>query len=143
MFGKSEGLAFLGENGTLLLTRGGWEVIHEMTNSGRRFPYCYPCDEKSSTPSPRMESVEFRKSEGKGLYRHVGNMLECIKTRNMPNADIAIGSTVAKMCHIGNISCRLGRALKWNDSSSSFVQDREANALTKAYYREPWRLPKV
>jgi predicted dehydrogenase len=143
MFGKSEGLAFLGENGTLLLTRSGWEVIHEMTNSGRNFPYAYPCDEKPTTPAPRMESIAFKQGEGKGLYRHVGNMLECIKTRNTPNADIAIGSTVAKLCHVSNISSRLGRALNWDDSSSSFVNDSEANALTKAYYREPWKLPKV
>ena len=47
-----------------------------------------------------MEAVPFKKGEGKGLYNHVGNMLSCIKSRELPNADVAIGARVAKMAHL-------------------------------------------
>jgi len=126
LFDKKEGLAFYGENGTLVLTRAGWEVIPVKDNGG-----------------DRMEAVPFRKGEGKGLYKHVGNTLQCIKTRQLPAADVAIGAQVAKISHLANISCRLQRELKWDDANSTFIGDNEANSLAKAYYRAPWELPKL
>lgn len=70
-------------------------------------------------------------------------MLACVKDRKRPNADIEIGARVAKMSHLANISCRLNRGLVWDDAKSQFVKDNEANKLAKAYYRDPWKLPKV
>ncbi|MDR1668038.1 MAG: Gfo/Idh/MocA family oxidoreductase [Bacteroidales bacterium] len=141
-FDKGEGLAFFGENGTLILTRGGWEVRPENNNRGRNFPYCYPCDDAPSPATPRMEAVEWKKGEGKGLYKHVGNLLECIKSRQQPNCSIETGAQTAKLSHLANISCRLGKALAWNDSTNTF-DDKRANKLVKAYYRAPWKLPVV
>ncbi|MCD7936483.1 MAG: Gfo/Idh/MocA family oxidoreductase [Tannerellaceae bacterium] len=126
LFGKKEGLAFYGENGTLVLTRAGWEVMPVKERNGER-----------------MEAVPFQKGEGKGLYNHVGNTLACIKSRQLPAADVAIGAQVAKISHLANISCRLQRELKWDDANSLFIGDNEANALAKAYYRTPWELPKL
>lgn len=124
LYGRKEGLAFFGENGTLVLDRAGWEVIPEISNK-----------------IARMDAVPFKIGEGKGLYNHVGNMLECIKTRELPNADVAIGAKVAKMSHLANISSRVGRGLVWDDANSLFVNDPEATALVKAHYRDPWKLP--
>lgn len=124
LYGRKEGLAFFGENGTLVLDRAGWEVIPEVANK-----------------VARMEAVPFKKGEGKGLYNHVGNMLSCIKSRELPNADIAIGAKVAKMSHLANISSRVGRGLVWDDTNSLFVNDTEATAFVKAHYRDPWKLP--
>lgn len=124
LYGRKEGLAFFGENGTLVLDRAGWEVIPEISNK-----------------IARMDAVPFKKGEGKGLYNHVGNMLECIKTRELPNADVAIGAKVAKMSHLANISSRVGRGLVWDDANCLFVNDPEATALVKAHYRDPWKLP--
>ena len=98
-FDKKEGLAFFGENGTLVLTRAGWEVLPVIAGK-----------------EARMEAVPFKKGEGKGLYNHVGNFLSCIKSRELPHADIAIGARVAKMSHLANISCRLQREVRWDDT---------------------------
>ncbi len=125
-FDKKEGLAFFGENGTLVLTRAGWEVLPVMVGK-----------------EARMEAIPFKKGEGKGLYNHVGNFLSCIKSRELSNADIAIGARVAKMSHLANISCRLQREVRWDDANSLFVGDNEATALSKAYYRAPWELPEI
>ena len=40
---------------------------------------------------------------------HERNFMECIKSRKRPNADIEIGRLSTTICHLGNISCRLGR----------------------------------
>lgn len=143
LFDKKEGVAFFGENGTLILTRSGWEVRPEMNNNGRIFPYCYPCDNEKKASTPRMDAIKWKKGEGKGLYKHIGNMINCVKTRELPNADIAIGAKVAKLSHIANISSRLGRGLNWDVKANQFTNDPEANALCKAYYRSPWVLPTI
>ena len=126
LYNRKEGLAFYGENGTMVLDRAGWEVIPVVSEN-----------------VARMEAVPFKKGEGKGLYNHVGNMLSCIKSRELPNADVAIGSRVAKMAHLANISCRVQREVHWDDKNNLFVGDNEATALSKAYYRAPWELPKL
>ncbi|MDR2497072.1 MAG: Gfo/Idh/MocA family oxidoreductase [Tannerellaceae bacterium] len=126
LFDKKEGLAFYGENGTLLLTRAGWEVIPVTAGN-----------------APRMEAIPFRKGEGKGLYRHVGDFLSCIKSRNLPAADIAIGAKVAIMSHLANISCRVGREVSWDSGASRISGDTQAESLSQALYRSPWALPKI
>jgi predicted dehydrogenase len=127
LYDKREGLAFYGENGTLILTRDDWEVIPVVVNN-----------------VPRMEApVPFKRNEWKGPYNHVGNFLSCIKSRQLPACDIEIGSRVAILSHLGNISCRLQREVRWDNANSRFINDDEANALAKAYYRAPWELPKL
>ncbi|HAC74045.1 MAG TPA: oxidoreductase, partial [Porphyromonadaceae bacterium] len=106
------------------------------------FPYCYPCDNERKPNTPRMEAVEKKTGGGKGLYLHAGNMLECMRSRQLPNADIAIGAEVAKLSHMANISCRVGSALNWDNETGTF-DNPEANRLAKAHYREPWKLPKL
>ena len=124
LYNRKEGLAFFGEKGTMVLDRAGWEVLPEVAND-----------------TPRMEAVPFKKGEGKGLYNHVGNFLSCIKSRELPHADVAIGARVAKMAHLANISCRVQREVRWDDANHCFIGDEEATALAKAYYRAPWTLP--
>jgi len=126
LFDKKEGLAFYGENGTMLLTRAGWEVIP--VRSGN---------------ADRMEAIPFKVGEGKGLYNHVGNFLDCMISRKRPAGDVEIGARVAKMSHFANISCRLKREVHWDETSHTFINDDEANRLAKAYYRAPWILPKI
>lgn len=142
LFNLREGVAFYGENGTLILTRRGWEVMPEQAVNSRNFPYCYPCDNEHKPNTPRMEPVEMHLGQNQGLHLHVGNMLDCIRTRNLPNADIAIGAEVAKLSHMANISSRVGQGLKWDNVTGTF-DNLEANRLIKAYYRDPWKLPVV
>lgn len=142
LYGQREGVAFLGENGTLILTRSGWEVVPEQQVNSRNFPYCYPCDDERKPSTPRMEAIEKRKGSGKGLYLHVGNMLDCMRSRELPNADVAIGAEVAKLSHMANISCRVGTGLNWDNETGTF-DNLEANRLIKANYRAPWELPRL
>ena len=63
---------------------------------------------------------------------HMANFLRAVKSRNVKelNADVQIGVTSADLCHLANISYRLKRSLKFDNSSNyRFVNDSEANAL--------------
>ena len=126
-YGRTHGVGFVGNLGTLVVDRGGWEVIPEVKNN-----------------KPEMERIELQKSSGKGLDLHMKNFIECIKDRSLtPNASIAIGANTAKVCHLGNISFKTGRRLYWDNDKSQFINDKEANSYLTPVYRKPWELPKV
>ena len=122
---RNHGLGFVGENGTLVVDRGGWEVIPERVGGNER-----------------MEPVALQKAYGEGgLNLHVKNHLACIKDRNFNcNASIQIGAHIAKFAHLGNIAYRTGKKLSWDGKT---VHDAEADTYLCKTYREPWKLPKV
>jgi hypothetical protein len=44
------------------------------------------------------------------------------------------------MCHLGNISTRLGRTLAWDPAQERITGDSEANQWLMKPYRAPWKL---
>jgi len=127
-YGRGHGVAFVGEHGTLVVDRQGWEVIPETRGFGVK---------------EGLKAVPLQKSTGQGLNLHVANFIDCIKTRKKPNCDIEIGAHIARFAHLGNISYRLGRRLYWDGENQQFVNDTEADAFAKVNYRVPWVIPKM
>ena len=76
-----------------------------------------------------------------GQKEHVGNFVDCIRSRAKPNADVEIGYLSTALCHLGNIAYRLRRTLKFDAIRQSFLDDSEANALLGRTYRPPFVLP--
>ena len=58
---------------------------------------------------------------------HLQNWLDCIKTRKKPVADVEIGHRSISVCHLANITRRVGRPLKWDPAKETFLGDEEAN----------------
>ena len=71
---------------------------------------------------------------------HFQNWVECIKSREKPIADVAIGHRSATVCHLGNIAVRTGRVLQWDAMRESIQGDDESQAMLSRPYREPWKL---
>ena len=71
---------------------------------------------------------------------HFQNWVDCIKSREKPIADVAIGHRSATVCHLGNIAVRTGRKLLWNAEREFIQGDDEAQAMLSRPYREPWEL---
>ena len=74
---------------------------------------------------------------------HVENWIECIKTRQKPNADVEIGHRSATVCHLGNIARWTNRKLTWDPVKETFPDDAEANDLLDRTRRKPWLLPET
>lgn len=72
--------------------------------------------------------------------QHIRNFLDCVKSRERPNADVEIGHRTAVFCHLGNIATRLGRSLQWDGAKERFEADEEANRSLSKPYRSPWTL---
>jgi predicted dehydrogenase len=125
-YGRSHGVGFVGNEGTLVVDRGGWEVIPEPKGG-----------------NPTLERVELQKGDGKGLENHMKNFIAGIKDSTALNCPIDIAAGVARTCHLGNIAFKTGRRLYWDALSGKFINDNEANELLTPVYRKPWKLPVV
>ena len=78
------------------------------------------------------------------LYKsddHMQNWFDCIKSRRRPVADVAIGHSSTTLCHLANISMRVGRRLKFDRASERFIGDAEANTYLTKEYRKGYELP--
>lgn len=131
-YGRNHGVAFIGNNGTLVVDRGGWEVMPEVERINWR-PDRY-----------KMQHVPAQSRSGSGgLDEHTLNFVECMKSREQPACDVAIGANTAVVAHMGNIAFKTGRKVYWDEASRSFVNDDEANKLMSVTYRGPWKLPEI
>lgn len=122
-YGKDHGISYIGNNGTLVLWRGGWEVIP---------------DER------RMEATPVQPNKGSGLDLHTVNFIQAVKSRNFSalTCPIEAGANVALVCQMGNISYKTGSKVSWDTSKGKFNEDK-ANALMAAKYNNGYKVPKV
>jgi predicted dehydrogenase len=74
---------------------------------------------------------------------HFENFFECMRSRRSENlrAQIEEGHFSTTLCHLGNISYRVGRSVKFDGATERFVGDDEADKLLSRTYRGPYSLP--
>ncbi len=79
-----------------------------------------------------------KRVKGLDVSAHARNFFDCVKSRKPPvcNSSVMRHSHVA--CHAAAISWILGRTLKLDPKTETFVNDREANGLKSRPERDPW-----
>jgi predicted dehydrogenase len=127
--GMGHGVIFQGNNGALLVSRGGWQVIPEK-------------EMKENERVDKMPEMPWTKGE-QSLDEHVVNFLHTIKNGGKPNCPVEVGKQVAMVSHMGNIAHRIGERLVWDDASSKFSNSEKANSLLIPEYSDPWKLPNL
>jgi predicted dehydrogenase len=75
--------------------------------------------------------------------QHERNWLDCIRSRQRPNADVELGHLGSVPAHLSNIAYRVGRRIRWDGGKETIPGDSEAVALLGRAYRKPYVLPKV
>ncbi|MDG1572332.1 Gfo/Idh/MocA family oxidoreductase [Robiginitalea sp. M366] len=130
-YGRNHGIAFVGNNGTLVVDRGGWEVIPEVEHESWR----------QLRDQPKMEAIPLQAAAGGGLGPHTLNFAEAVRNRDASilKAPISVGYHAARVCHMGNIAYKAGKRLFWDDGQAAFT-DPGANALMGATYHNGWTL---
>lgn len=123
-YNRHYGIAFIGNNGTLIVNRDGWEVIAEERDG-----------ELLMEPVPFVEGVESNHE------RHAINFIESIKSRSDPACTVEMGRAAALFAHLGNIAHRTDSRVLYNVESGRIVDNQEANELLKPTYRSPWQFP--
>ncbi|MDG5800882.1 Gfo/Idh/MocA family oxidoreductase [Marinilabiliaceae bacterium ANBcel2] len=125
-YNRGHGVAFIGDKGTLVVDRGGWEVMPEQEGQ-----------------EGSIEAVPRKSGDGKGAAKHVRDFLDCIRSRRKTAAPIEIGKQIGIVSHLGNIAHRTGDKLIWDKSQMRFKDNDKANALIRPNYRAPWVLPEL
>jgi predicted dehydrogenase len=85
----------------------------------------FPKGETESIPLAKVVKVEAHRGPGNG---HFGNFITAVKSRNAAdlNADIVEGHYSAALCHLANISYRLGDEVPFSKPTHAFGDDKEA-----------------
>jgi predicted dehydrogenase len=114
------GVTFTGERGTLFVCRG--KIL------------------QASDPAILQLEPAPGGTRLPDLGGHHQNWLDCIASRSRPICDVEIGHRSVTICHIGNISMRLRRPLRWDPVREAFEDDAEANRMLSRPMRAPWHL---
>jgi predicted dehydrogenase len=71
---------------------------------------------------------------------HHNNWIKAVRSRRPEdlNAEIIEGHYSAALCHLGNVSCRVGRKLAFDPKTETFGDDKQANGYLSRNYREPF-----
>lgn len=122
-YNRDHGIAFIGNNGTLVVNRGGWEVIPDRD---------------------KMEAVPLQKASDNGLEKHMRNFVEAIakQDKSILTAPIEAGSHVAIVSQMGNIAYRTGKKIYWDNNKRKF-SDEESNTYLAASYHNGYSIPNV
>ncbi len=115
------GCKWIGENGWVISNRGKIEASNpEWTK-------------KEFDPGP----IKLYKSPG-----HQRNFIDCVKSRQPTICPVATSHHSITPGHLGYVSAKLKRKLKWDPKAEVVVGDDEAmKLLNKVEYREPWKFP--
>ena len=127
MYKHGYGIEIHGTDGTMFVDREGFQVFPEGTEvEGKRV---------AKTAEMKMERVD------DGLANHVANMLECMRTRKLPQSDIEFGHRSTSTCLLANVALRSKERLEWDVASQRLTKGSPAaQKLLSREYRAPWKL---
>ncbi|HEY8504243.1 MAG TPA: Gfo/Idh/MocA family oxidoreductase [Gemmataceae bacterium] len=141
-------LEFFGTKGSLGISRRGFKITADADvpppNTVPQFTGAHPVGgpqpvEVSGPRKLRTEEIEDNSGDTRAQLRdHVRNFLDCVKSRGTPVSDLESGHRVATMCHLANLSLRLGRKLRWDAEKETIPGDAEAAGRLVRPYRAPW-----
>jgi predicted dehydrogenase len=125
--GTSSGLggaAFECEKGTVKVDRNWFKAPEDLVQD-----------------KPEQQKADMWEGPGWQAKFHIGNWLDCMKTRKLPVADVEIGHRSISVCHLANIVRQVGRKLRWDPETEIFPGDDEANAHLERPRRKGYEIP--
>ncbi|MGH9340511.1 MAG: Gfo/Idh/MocA family protein [Acidobacteriota bacterium] len=121
--GEAAGVFIFGAKGWMKLGDGTAQVY-----LGRR-----------SEPGPTFTAEE-RSDPGQAHFQNFIDSLRSRKSQDL-RSGIEEGHLSTTICHLGNISYRVGRSVEFDSKAERFVGDPEADKLLARTYRKPYVVP--
>jgi predicted dehydrogenase len=133
-YGKTEGIAFIGNNATLVVNREGWQIVPETQRN------------KDGLRVNKIEALPEQRRANNANYvaDHAKNFVAAMQANDpaLLKCGIETGAIAAINAHMGNVAYKTGRKVYWDAEKGEFKNDKEANALIKANYHNGWKLPR-
>jgi len=125
------------EVGNLFYGSDGWLEISNTTWKAFR--------KRGKEPIAGTKEVPERAGERGDRGNHWGNFIDAVRAGkdSVLHADINDGHLSTSLCHLANISYRLGRSLKFMGEYEKFANDPEADKLLTRVYRKPYVVPEA
>ena len=127
--------------GNLFFGTKGWMCLNSSGDTWQTF------FGRKNEPGPTSAGAEAGADPsnlaGAGGEAHFVNFITALRSgrpEDIP-ADIEGGHLSAALCHMANISYRLGRKLTFDGAREKFVGDRQANRMLTRKYRKPYIVP--
>jgi len=118
---SDHGIAFYGNEATLLLDRAGFDLY----------------DEKDLR-RPAESAVATRQD---GPWHRT--FVDCVKEKRQPPMDLEQSHQATVCCHVANIAYRTGRTIRWDVKAERIVGDDAAAAMLSRPRRRGYELPEV
>jgi hypothetical protein len=115
------GIAFYGDQATLLLDRFGYEVYDEKDLK-------LPAEKVGPTPQDGPWHRTF---------------VDCVKEGRQPPVEIEQSHRATACCHLGNIAYRTRGTIRWDGKTEQILGDDEATGLLSRPRRAGYELPPV
>src|SRR5262249_37148812 len=114
---------FYGSQGTLVTNGRGW-TVYEGTGKNEKV---------ARQVEPKVDQQR----------AHQQNFLDCIVSREKPNADIEIGYRSTLLCLLANIAWRTRSVLHSDKATESILGNEPAARLMGRTYRKGFELPEI
>lgn len=118
MDGTDNGNAFYGPGGWMLLSKRGIRRLFD--EQGKEVDHKWP---------------DLNPTE------HTVNFVQALRGEAKLTAPIEEGHLSATLCHLANVSTRLGRSLKFDPETENVVEDDQAKKMLGREYRDHWSKP--
>jgi predicted dehydrogenase len=123
-YNRDHGIAYIGNNATLVLNRNGWEVLEEKQS-------------KHKVAKPLAPMTD------NGVDKHWVNFIDAVRTRKSEILHCPIGeaSHVATVAQMGNAALRSGKRLDWDVAAGKFTDEKVNGEYLMKEYHNGWVLP--
>lgn len=113
------GVTFQGSDGSVWVNRGAIEATPQSLLDWQ----------------PKESDIHLYRSDN-----HARNFIDCVLSRREPVAPIEQAHRSISIAHLGNISLRLGRDLRWDPAREQIIGDDAANRMLSRPMRKPWSI---
>lgn len=138
-------MEFRGTKGTVYIFNKYYIIMPE-ANMSVPFPALTPLDRTLMTKYRGSSKAQLSGKKVMGnadTIWHTRNFIASIAADKQPNCPIDVGHRSTTAALIGNIALKKRVTLDWDPKNEQFVNNKEANALLKYEYRQPYKFPTV
>ncbi len=133
----NEGVTFVYDNGVEIVHGGPSGCVFHGDNGALHIDRGVLVSDPASIAKEPLGASDVKLPVSPGHHR---NWLDCIKSRELPVADVEKGARTVTVIQLGNLAYWERRSFGWNPQSWTFT-DQADNIFLDRPRRNPWQLP--